>query len=266
MWVSCLVVWVVVYAVLGWMYESTYCTIVERKWENRGFLYGPLCPIYGVGAVAMLLAWNAVITHGIRPAAWQVFVVSALGSALLEYATSWVLEKKFHARWWDYSNMPLNLNGRICLPATTLFGLAGLLVAYVLYQPTLQLTDSTPPIALETLSLVLMCIITVDTTLTVSALTRFAQHAEAVSEAINNRMDKLVSEAVDRSEVAAGSLEQERERVAAQIRASRVGEMGHDVRLAVRRVRSFTASEAEADAVRQLESLRKAVHKVMEKE
>lgn len=265
MWVSCLVVWVVVYAVLGWMYESTYCTIVERKWENRGFLYGPLCPIYGVGAVLMLLAWNAVVAHGMQPEAWQVFVVSALGSAVLEYATSWALERKFHARWWDYSNMPLNLNGRICLPATTLFGLAGLLVAYVLYEPTVQLTDSVPPVVLEALSLVLACVVTTDTTLTVSALTRFAQHAEAVSDAINNRMDKLVNTAVERSDKAADSLARERERVAAQVRASRVGEMGHDVRVAVRRVRRFTTDGNETESSRQLESLRKALSKVREK-
>ena len=61
---------------------------------------------------------------------WQVFLASATGSAVLEYSTSWVLEKLFHARWWDYSNIPLNLNGRICLPFALCFGTVGCLLYY----------------------------------------------------------------------------------------------------------------------------------------
>ena len=141
MWVSRYVVWFLVYSVLGWMYESTYCTIVERKWANRGFLYGPLCPIYGFGVIGMIAVWQLVQAEGISVSPWQVFVVTALGTAVLEYLTSWALEKLFHARWWDYTDMPLNVNGRICLPATVLFGLMGLLVVYVLYQPTMDITN-----------------------------------------------------------------------------------------------------------------------------
>lgn len=59
---------------------------------------------------------------------WQIFLIFALGSAVLEYTTSWIMEKFFHARWWDYSNLPLNLNGRICLPASILFGVMGILI------------------------------------------------------------------------------------------------------------------------------------------
>jgi len=255
MWVSKYVIWFVVYSVLGWIYESTYCTIVERRWENRGFLYGPLCPIYGVGVIAMMAVWQIVLAEGMDPAAWQVFVVTALGSAVLEYVTSWAMEKLFNARWWDYSDMPLNINGRICLPATILFGLMGLLVCYVLYGPTLDVTDMVAPELLEALSLVLVGLVAVDTTLTVSALTQFAQLAEQVAARVNNHMDGLVNGAMERGSEAAGAFTQERERVAAQLRASRIGEMDQVVSAAVRRIRRFTPTAEVSSPVRQLEGL-----------
>ena len=81
MWISRYFVYFVIFSFFGWIYESIYCTIKSKRWENRGFLYGPLCPIYGAGGVGI----TAIV---------------------LEYGTSWTLEKLFHAYWWDYSEMP----------------------------------------------------------------------------------------------------------------------------------------------------------------
>ena len=260
MWVSRYVVWFVAYAVLGWVYESTYCTIVDRRWQNRGFLYGPLCPIYGVAVIAAIAACQLMAARGIVPEPWQVFAACALGAATLEYITSWTLEQLFHARWWDYSNMPLNLNGRICVPAMVLFGLMGLLVVYVLYEPTVEATDAVAPVVVEGLSLVLVGAVTIDTTLTASALTRFADYARQISNSVNLHMDQLVDGAVERTTEAATSFAQERERFAQQMRASRIGEMSGSVMLAARRIKHYSTSgkdAAEATIVRQLESLRK---------
>ena len=257
MWVSRYLVWLVVFAVFGWIYESAYCTIVERRWQNRGFLYGPLCPIYGVGFIAMMAACQLLDAQGIAPEPWQVFVVVAMGAAVLEYITSWTLEQLFHARWWDYSNMPLNLNGRICVPAMALFGLMGLLVVYVLYEPTLAITNSISPVAIEAISLVLVCLVTIDTTLTVSALTRFARAAEQISNNVNAHMDQLVNGAIERTAGAAATLAQERENFATQMRASRIGQMSSVVAMAASRIQHFSPSSDNTSLVRQLESLRK---------
>ena len=105
-----------IYSFMGWIYESIFCTIKEKKWCNRGFLYGPIIPIYGFGAVIISIFVNVSVDNHVTTPWWKVFLVSMVGSAILEYVTSWALEKIFHARWWDYSNMPLNILGQICLP------------------------------------------------------------------------------------------------------------------------------------------------------
>ena len=87
------------FSVLGWVWESIYCTAKEKKWQNRGFLYGPLCPIYGAGAIIGLIYWD-LNDHGIIPdLSWLgVFVAGFFVSMVLEYPTSYILEKKFNAR------------------------------------------------------------------------------------------------------------------------------------------------------------------------
>ena len=259
--------WFVVYSVLGWIWESAYCTAKERRWQNRGFLYGPACPIYGFGVVIALFVARTADAAGVDPVWWQVFLFSMVGSAVLEYATHWALEKLFHAYWWDYSDMPLNLNGRICLPASILFGLAGLLVVYVLYQPTVSITQGMSPLLIETLSLVFMAAMAADTAVTASALTQFRETASAINRSVNAHMDQFVEGVVERSEAAAGQLEaakaqlaeaadelqargeqraaelaHEREAFAESLRESRVGEMSSAMLAAAKRVRGFSPS------------------------
>ena len=252
--------WFVIYSVLGWVWESAYCTVVERKWQNRGFLYGPACPIYGTGVVLAILAWRAVTAAGMTPSWWQVFLFSMVGSAVLEYATHWALEQLFHAYWWDYSNMPLNLNGRICLPASTLFGLAGLLVVYVLYEPTVAVTQAMSPLLIELLSLVLMAVMSADAAITASALTQFAETASAINRSVNAHMDQFVEGVVVRGEATAEQISEakeqlqarraaaveelarEREAFAESLRDSRVGEMSAAMLSAAKRVQGFSPS------------------------
>ena len=98
------------FSVLGWVWESIYCTAKEKKWQNRGFLYGPLCPIYGAGAIIGLLYWDLNASGIIPDLSWLgVFVAGFIVSMILEYPTSYILEKKFNARWWDYTTVPLNI-------------------------------------------------------------------------------------------------------------------------------------------------------------
>ena len=110
------------YSFLGWIMEMIVTVIEDKEIVNRGFLVGPYCPIYGVCTIAMILLLNKV-TNPIL-----LFILSIIICSIGEYLTSYILEKIFNARWWDYSNMKFNLNGRICLRNCFFFGLLGFLV------------------------------------------------------------------------------------------------------------------------------------------
>lgn len=128
------ILWFYVYSFLGWLWETALCSITERRFVNRGFLNCPYCPIYGFGALIdiFVLGWldNAV----------ALFVMGALLASVLEYLTSYGMEYYFHARWWDYSDRPFNLNGRICLEGALLFGAFAVLLDRVIQPRVLMLT------------------------------------------------------------------------------------------------------------------------------
>ena len=119
------------YCFLGWCAESAYCSVLERKLVNRGFLNGPYLPIYGSGALLGLLLMQDVQSVAV------LFLVGGALSCALEFATSWVMEKAYHARWWDYSHLPLNLDGRVWVGGFFEFGVGVVLVAKVA-QPLLS--------------------------------------------------------------------------------------------------------------------------------
>ena len=93
----------VVFSCIGWIYETVYCMIKWKKWENRGFLYGPLCPIYGTGVIGVMAVLQIFNALNVEYTWWMIFIICMLGSIVLEFGTHWTLEKLFHAVWWDYS-------------------------------------------------------------------------------------------------------------------------------------------------------------------
>lgn len=115
------------YATLGWMGEMVYCSAGKGKLcEKRGFLNGFLCPVYGFGALLVLF-----VLHGGSRFILLTFLYGMLLTSALEYLTSWLMEKAFHMRWWDYSHYRFQLNGRVCLLNSTVFGLACVLLCHV---------------------------------------------------------------------------------------------------------------------------------------
>ena len=119
----------IIYSFFGWIWESVYCTIREKHWADRGFLFGPICPIYGSCVIVLTLLFSFIRSHFSEGfPVWGVFLICLFGSAIAEYGTSYFLEKRYHMRWWDYGYMPLNVNGRICLPVSIAFGLTGVLI------------------------------------------------------------------------------------------------------------------------------------------
>lgn len=185
----------IMFSFCGWVYESTYCTIQNGHWRNRGFLFGPICPIYGFGAmlVRLIATYSSFAPgSGKNIPLWQLFLMFMIGSAVLEYITSWGMEKLFHARWWDYSSMPLNINGRICLPASLLFGAAGT-VGWVYIIPILpKVHIVSNSLMLEILSLVLMGVLGGDLVISVDSTMNLIKKLEMREATFNEAAEKGV--------------------------------------------------------------------------
>lgn len=116
----------IIYSNLGWLMEVTLKSIELKKFINRGFLIGPICPIYGYGCLLIIILLKNFTSNIVL-----LFFSSVIICSILEYLTSYIMEKLFKARWWDYSRRKYNINGRICLNTMIPFGLLGCLMMYV---------------------------------------------------------------------------------------------------------------------------------------
>ena len=154
-----------IYSFLGWVCECIYCSIAQRKIINRGFLAGPYCPIYGFGAVFVLVLLQPFMDNPLI-----VFLLGVLITSTLEYITSVVMEKIFHTRWWDYSHYKYNINGRVCLLNSFLFGVMSLFVVYIVHPPILHAVQRISPFILWCLDVLLVIYFSVDLFKTVHAL------------------------------------------------------------------------------------------------
>ena len=114
------------YAFIGWVAEVILAYFTHKKFINRGFLIGPYCPIYGVGV--LLIVW---LLKRYMDSALALFVLAMVICMALEYMTSFIMEKLFNTRWWDYSDKRFNINGRICLETAIPFGVGGLIIMYL---------------------------------------------------------------------------------------------------------------------------------------
>ncbi|WP_190973611.1 putative ABC transporter permease [Bifidobacterium callitrichos] len=196
--VEYLFLWFLFYSFCGWVYESILVSVQERRPVNRGFLNGPLCPIYGTGAVL-----GVVVLGGVRNPI-LLFVISAVGACLLEYVTSWAMELLFHARWWDYSNFPINLNGRICLYGALIFGVGGVVIVDVVQPEVARVTAMIPIMVIHWLFVTLFALTVADTIITVigiidleDSLERFKAVAARYSGAMRERVGDMVDGASD---------------------------------------------------------------------
>ena len=127
--------------------ESIYCSLAKRKWINRGFLTGPMCPIYGTGAVAFLICLSPIKeSYAISPVLKPVllFIVGIIVADIVEFITSVLMEKLFHARWWDYSDRKFNIQGRICLRNSLYWGIATLVFLYIVPPPVEEIISMIP--------------------------------------------------------------------------------------------------------------------------
>ena len=160
-------------AVLGWIMEVT-CKLFEfHRFINRGFLIGPYCPIYGVGAV---------------------FIMAILICGTLEYLTSYAMEKLFHARWWDYSQRRWNINGRICAVTLIPFGILGLVMIYLVKPFLFRLFAQIPQPWMDGVCAVLVAVFLTDTVISTTILGKIRHTAELASGDSTEAITHIVRE------------------------------------------------------------------------
>ncbi len=157
------------FSAIGWAIECTYRSLGEKKIINSGFLYGPMCPIYGTGC----LVFNLILVPISQPIEKRLIPVLLLGMLLadiVEYSTSYIMEKLFNARWWDYSENFLNLHGRICFKHTCYWAIFAFVYTYLI-APVYDYVLSFIPQGVRTAAvIVILVILAIDLTLTVKAV------------------------------------------------------------------------------------------------
>lgn len=155
----------VIYSFAGWIVETLLFLIRDKKVVKRGFLFGPVCPIYGFGAVIC-----TIVLYGKVSNIFLVFIYGLLLCGILEYITHFVMEKMFHAMWWDYSGRRFNINGRVYLNGLLEFGLGAVLIIKVLQPLVFRLISFISDNALYTVSFIIYTVLIIDLTATVTDL------------------------------------------------------------------------------------------------
>lgn len=166
-----------IYSFLGWLLESVYKTIYAKRFINSGFLTGPACPIYGIGALIMY-----IFLSGYNNNPLHVFVIGFVVLSIWEYIVAWALEKIFNAKYWDYSNNKFNIDGRVCLLNSVFWGILGVIFIYFIHpfvQEKIVMINDTVLIIFTVLFTVL---ITVDSIISIIKLTNITKKLENIKE------------------------------------------------------------------------------------
>ena len=177
---------------LGWCMEVICKLIQFGRFINRGFLIGPWCPIYGFGTVLITLLLSKFTDDPLA-----VFALAMLLCGTLEYLTSYIMEKAFHARWWDYSAKKFNLNGRVCADTLIPFGLLGLGMIYFVKPFLFRLYGQMSEMAMQAVCIALLILFLTDTVISSFTLLRLRRHAAALdgdsTEAITHAVRSALS-------------------------------------------------------------------------
>lgn len=190
--VSQVIVFFMFYSFIGWLWETIYTPFEFKYFENRGFLFGPICPIYGFSIIFLeFLMHNVPLFTSDKMSISKLFFICMFGSAVVEYFTSWGMEKIFHARWWDYTNFPLNINGRICLPASVFWGLAGVALTRYFFPAMDVVRHIIPEPVFETAALISMFIFGADYALTNASMNSLLEKIENVNKEFTERGESV---------------------------------------------------------------------------
>lgn len=192
--------WIVlIYSCLGWCCEVAFAALKTGKFVNRGFLNGPVCPIYGFGVLSVVL-----VLEPVKDNLLLLFFGSMVFTSLLEFIAGFAMERIFHDKWWDYSNNPFNIKGYICLEFSIIWGIACVLVVDIIHPIIMKLVNVLP----HTLSLWLMgalyVLLVTDAVLTLVELLKLPKRFKAMEEleaaitAISDAMGENIYDSVER--------------------------------------------------------------------
>ena len=192
--------WIVlIYSCLGWCCEVAFAVLKTGKFVNRGFLNGPVCPIYGFGVLSVVL-----VLEPVKDNLLLLFFGSMVFTSLLEFIAGFAMERIFHDKWWDYSNNPFNIKGYICLEFSIIWGIACVLVVDVIHPIIMKLVNAVP----HTLGLWLMAalyvILAADAVLTLVELLKLPKRFKAMEEleaaitAVSDAMGENIYDSVER--------------------------------------------------------------------
>lgn len=175
-----LVLYFSLYSFYGWICETAYCSVLDGRLVRRGFLSGPYCPIYGVGALLVI-----GLCRPLTPCPPLVFLLSMLLASLLEYFTGWLFENFLQMRLWDYSDHRFQLKGRVCLLNSTLFGFLGLAAVYLLHPVNQKLVLLLNPPAQKAAASALLSLFTLDFLRSLKTASGLTGHLQALRQGLD---------------------------------------------------------------------------------
>ena len=167
------ILYIIIYSFLGWCCEVIYCYIIDHKFTNRGFLNGPLCPVYGFGAFFVL--------------------------TFLDYITSFLLEAIFHTKWWDYSKHKFNIHGRVCLLNSTLFGILSVILVEFINPIIVDFVSKFPEKIVFIVTIILAALIVIDFVVTVQAMIKLNSKLHNLQD-LSKEFEKFGISFIDKTE------------------------------------------------------------------
>lgn len=187
-----LILYFTVYSILGWICECLYCASIDRVWVNRGFLNGPVCPVYGFGSLLVIglldrFSYNILL----------LFIMAVIITTAIEYITAVILENAFDLKWWDYSNYKFNYKGRICVLNSLLFGVLSVFLVKVLHPFIIAKISLIPTKYALISAIVIIIIFIIDIIATVTSLVDMNEMLKKITQinielkGLGISMDKL---------------------------------------------------------------------------
>lgn len=168
----------ILYSFLGWLMETCYCSIMERHLVARGFLYGPICPIYGCGVLLMILFFTPLKEHLVL-----FYITAVVVMTSWEYFVGWLLETTTHVKYWDYSNSKFNIKGRVCLWVALTWGVLSYIIIFWVHPPIEDLYEKIPLVLVYVLCGVLAVILLIDAVFTIRQLALVSKLVVSVTTA-----------------------------------------------------------------------------------
>ncbi|MDD2469938.1 MAG: putative ABC transporter permease [Bacilli bacterium] len=178
----------IIYSFIGWIIEMIATFVGTKKLINRGFLIGPYCPIYGFGALIMLYILSSSKNNIV-----YLYVMFVVYASLLEYITSYLMEKLFNARWWDYSKDKYNLNGRICLSNSLAFGILGIVLGYIINPFVVKTLNMLSPNTMNWIAILLFIIFALDFLITFNIVSRIRKNIILINKDMTEDINKQIS-------------------------------------------------------------------------